>query len=368
MFIVNAGDITDPLIDLISIKDPHLNFGFANRIRHDANSDLINKHQFVRDYCIKNNIDKLIMTGDVTDTNDEKKWSFRQYFLNKTELMKYRDLGIGLFSIAGNHDMFNGMEKTDETVFGELVREGVISYITKDNMSFDFMVGDIKKSIVIYGVDYSKHKEVVEKGLMAIDSIDSENKNLVKIVVLHSHVTPAEVAATDFTYEYLLKTYRNISMFICGHYHGGFPTSTFYKKNEDGTDDTTGHVTFINNWSFQRVVRDYYNEMDVHTPEFERIKFGWSVAYNSFICSCEKVIIPHKSYDDAFKPKVVQLLRLTKKEQFEFFEKINFEEIPTGNDDLETINNISKKDNVDAEIVNLAIMYLNNVNVSDEDI
>ena len=110
MFIVNAGDITDPLIDLISIKDPHLNFGFANRIRHDANSDLINKHQFVRDYCIKNNIDKLIMTGDVTDTNDEKKWSFRQYFLNKKKLTKYRDPGIGLFSTAGNHDMFDGTE------------------------------------------------------------------------------------------------------------------------------------------------------------------------------------------------------------------------------------------------------------------
>lgn len=368
MFIVNSGDITEPLIDFISIKDPHMNFGFANGIRYDANSDMANKHTFVRDYCVKNNINKVIMTGDVTDTNDEKKWTFKQYFLNKKELLKYKNDGINIYSVAGNHDMFNGMEKTDETVFGELVKEEVINYITKTNMNYNFEIDGKQKDIIVFGVDYSKHKEVVEKGLARINEMDYNKGNIVKIVVLHSHVTPAEIAATDFTYEYLLKTYRDIDMFICGHYHGGFPTQSFYKKNEDGSDNTTGHVTFINNWSFQRVVRDYYNEMDVHTPELERVKIGWSVAYNSFVCSCEKITIPHKSYNDAFKPKAVQLLKLTKKEHFEFFEKINFEDIPTGSDDYETLDILSKKDNVDKEIVNLAISYLNNVTVSDEDI
>lgn len=366
MFIVSHEDITTPLMDFISIKDPHMNFGFANRIRYNHNEDLALKHKFVREFCVENKISDIIITGDLTDTNDERKWTFKQYFLNKEELLKYKNLNLNLYSIAGNHDMFNGMESTNETVFGELVREDVIKYLVKEPYIKVFRnpQENIDKNICVFGIDYSKHKELVEKELEKINDL---NKIEIKIVVLHSHVTPAEIGCTDFTYEYLLKTYPNIDVFICGHYHGGFPTQAFYKKNPDGTDDTSKHVIFINNWSFQRVVRDYYNEMDAHTPEFSRVKIGWSVAYNSFVCSVEVIKIPCKTYLEAFKPKAVDLLKLTKKEQFEFFEKINFEDIPTGSDDNVTLNNIGVKENIDTKVINLALKYLNEVNINYED-
>lgn len=360
MIVVNPGELSNPVLEFISIKDPHYNFGFANRIRYTHQEDILAKNDFIRKYCKDHKISNIIATGDLTDTNEELKWSFNQYVANKNELLKFKNDNIKIWSVAGNHDMFNGMARTTNTVFGEFVREGVIEYITSKPIEFNFNdQNGISRSVIIYGIDYSKHKENTQIKLKDINQ--HKDSSSLCMVVFHSHCTPSEIAVTDFTYESLLKDYPNIDGFICGHYHGGFPTGVYYKEDGQQKD----HVLVINNWSMQRVVRDYYNEMDVHTPEFEHVKIGWSVAINNFIVSRETIRIPHKPYGETFKPKAVELLKLTKKEQFEFFEKINFDEIPTGSDDLETLGNISTKDNVSPEVVALAIKYLNNVKVED---
>ena len=363
MIVVTPTEITEPILEFVSLKDPHMNFGFANRVRFDHQADLTNKLNFTRQWCKERNITNLIMTGDISDTNEEKKWSFNQYVLNKIELLKFKDDGIQIWSPAGNHDMFNGMVQTDNTVFGEFVKEDVIKHLTREPLIKVFRCPDnVDRDICIFGIDYSKHKEIVQQELKKIN--DYNKLGMVKMVVFHAHCTPAEIAVTDFTYEELIKTYTNIDVFICGHYHGGFPSYTFYRKNPDGSD-TSQHVKIVNNWSFQRVVRDYYNEMNVHTPEFEHIKIGWSHSIQGFIISMETIKIPCKKYEEAFKPKLVELIKLTKKEHFEFFEKINFEEIPTGSDDIETINNLAKKEEFSPEVVALAVQYLNNVEVED---
>ena len=362
MIKVSASEITEPILQMCSIKDPHMNFGFANRIRYDHQLDLSNKLNFLNNWAKQNNVQDLIMTGDVTDTNEEKKWSFNQYVTNKDELLKFKENNITLWSPAGNHDMFNGLNQTTKTVFGEFVREEVINYLTTKPLykSFKTPTGVIK-NIMVYGVDYSKHKELVQAKLSEINQVVN---NGLKIVVFHSHCTPSEIAITDFTYEELVKTYNDIDVFICGHYHGGFPTYTFFKKDSSGKD-TSSHVTIINNWSFQRVVRDYYNEMDIHTPEFEHIKIGWSHSTGDFIISTETIKVPCKKYEDAFKPKAIELLKLTRKEQFEFFEKINFNDLPTGTDDEESLKIISLKEGYTPEIISKALYYLNNVRVED---
>ena len=369
MVLVSPGEVTEPIASFICLKDPHMNFGFANRIRYNHQADLLSKLEFVQNWCNTNNIKDIIITGDVTDTNEEAKWSFNQYVQNKKELVKFKDSGITLWSVAGNHDMFNGMVKTNDTVFGEFVKEGVLKHLTKE--PFFKMYGGTTSNggtdgVVIFGVDYSKHKEQVEACLKGINDYKI-NGNVVKIVVFHSHCTPAEIAVTDFTYNSLVATYPDIDVFICGHYHGGFPTTVIPKKDlplNNGAHKAGSVI--VNNWSFQRVVRDYYNELDVHSPEFEVIKIGWSFALLDFILERETIKIPCKTYAETFKPKAVELLKLTKKEQFEFFEKINFEDIPTGTDDLETMKNLSTKEGYSQEVLTLALQYLNNVKVQDE--
>lgn len=364
MIVVEPGEITEPLLEFVSLKDPHMNFGFANRIRYNHAADILNKLEFVKTWCVQRNIKNLIMTGDVTDTNEEKKWSFNQYVMNKVELTKFRDVGITLWSPAGNHDMFNGMVNTANTVFGEFVKEDVIKYLTQVPIykAFNVIENNVEatKNIIIIGVDYSKHKENVEASLKAFNDHKFPGETL-KMVVFHSHVTPAEIAVTEFTNKNLIETYQDIDVFICGHYHGGFPTAIDFKNGGPKKQ----YSMVINNWSFQRVVRDYYNEMDVHIPEFEYVKIGWSVVANDFIIGRETIKIPCKPYSETFKPKAVELLKLTKKEQFEFFEKINFDDIPVGGDDIETLKNISTKNNCSPEVVALAIKYLNNVKVED---
>lgn len=380
MQVVKKEDISQSIFEWVNLKDPHLNFGFANRIRVNHNSDLKNKIDFVKTYCMNNSVKNLIFTGDVTDTNEEDKWTFKQYRLNKSVLSDFKNDGINIYSPAGNHDMFNGFNGTDETVFGELVKENIINHLTKEPILLSFtpptsgaivpplpgaltqsLPTNEPKNIGIFGIDYSKHIDLVKEQLNNIHLSDSID---LKIVVLHSHCTPSIVAVTDFTYEQLIKEYFNIDIFICGHYHGGFPSWVFAKKDAQG-NDTKKHTTIINNWSFQRVVRDYYNEMDIHIPEMEHIKIGWSVANDDFIVSLETIKIPCKKYEEAFKPKAIELLKVTKKEQFEFFNTVNFDEIPTGTDDVETLKLISQKDGVSEIVVNRALNYLNNITVTD---
>ena len=365
MIVVDPGEISNPLFEFISLKDPHMNFGFANRIRYNHQLDLTGKLDFVRTWCKNKNVQNIIATGDLTDTNEEKKWSFNQYVLNKNELLKFKADGITIWSPAGNHDMFNGMVQTNNTVFGEFTREGVIKHISKEPIYKAIPIDNLTKNIVCFGVDYAKHKEHVQANLKIINDYNIPGQSI-KMVVFHSHCTPAEIAVTDFTYDSLAKDYPDIDVFICGHYHGGFPTTLIPKSNIPINNGSNKNNTLIiNNWSFQRVVRDYYNELDIHTPEFEYIKIGWSVVTNDFIIGRETIKIPCKSYNETFKPKAVELLKLTKREQFEFFEKINFEDIPVGDDDIETLKVLSIKGNFEQEVVAKAINYLNNVKVDD---
>lgn len=364
MIVVEPGEISSPILEFISLKDPHMNFGFANRIRYNHQSDLLSKLDFVRNWCIGRKISHILMTGDVTDTNEEKKWSFNQYVANKNELLKFKEAGITLWSPAGNHDMFNGMAQTTNTVFGEFVREDVLKYLTNTPLykAFNALENNLNvtKNIAVFGIDYNKHKEVVEANLKVINDFNVPGGCL-KIVVFHSHVTPGEIAITEFTNKNLIENFQDIDVFICGHYHGGFPTMVDFKDN----GPKKKYSMVINNWSFQRVVRDYYNEMDIHVPEFEYVKIGWSVVSEDFLIARETIKIPCKSYAETFKPKAVELLKLTKKEQFEFFEKINFDDIPVGEDDIETLKNISVKQNFDPAIVTKAIEYLNDVQIDD---
>ena len=358
MVYANWDDISNASFRFISIKDPHMNFGFQNKIRFNNDEDLTNKWMWLLNYMLEQQVKHLVITGDLTNSNDEKKWSFKQYILNKQILELFILNGIQVHSVMGNHDMFNGMEQINNTVFGELVKENVINHLS----SKPLIIETEKGNIAIYGVDYSKNLDNVREKLQYVNDKISETNNISNIVVFHSHVTPAEIAITDFTYESLLKDYPYIDLFICGHYHGGFPFQVFYKG---GLTSGSDHVGFVNNWSFQRVVRDYYNELNVHTPEISDIKLLWSEGWNRQIFGVKNVLIPCNSYELTFKPKVIDLLKYTRKEQFIFFEKINFDNIKTGDDDIEILKLIAEEDKCSPEIINLAIQYLSEVQVDD---
>jgi DNA repair exonuclease SbcCD nuclease subunit len=357
MVVVPYEDISndDIVLRFLSVKDPHASIGFTNRIRFTSDEDQIAKYDFLRNYAIENNVTNVIFTGDLTNSNDEKKWLFKQYIKNKQMFQTFTDAGINLWSVAGNHDLFNGIENTDDTVFGELVNEKIIKHISVENL---FNYKD-DKYVCIFGVDYSKNLDLVKQRLSLLNSVQKPEGSVIG-VVFHSHVTPSEIAVTDFTYESLIKEYPNIDLFICGHYHGGFKFQ-HYQTND-------GDKAFINDWSFQRVVRDYYNEMDVHVPQFSDVKIAWSKAWNKFIIGVKPVTLPHKTYAETFKPKIIDLIRHSRKEHFTFFEKIRFDDIKSGSDDVETLKLLAEEDKeLSPEVIQTAIQYLSEAVVSEDD-
>lgn len=333
------------MLNLASIKDPHFNFGFLNKIRANYNRDMIIKLDYIKSYFSVNKINCCIFTGDITDSNYEKKWSFKQYVKNKREfeklkdsLVDYKDFSKKLVSNVGNHDMFHGLEDTQDTIFEELVRENIIDNISNYTLTYSPINTNSNNLVRIYGVDYSANKDTIIDKLKIIDSDSYIGYNLFKIVVLHNNLTPTKDRLSEFTYDFLADNFTTINIFIGGHYHLGFPTT---KLN---------NAIFINNWNLTRVVRDYDISLDNHTPEFEMIRFDDDLHF----IGTETIKIPFIKYDEAFIPKAINIIKKSKQEIFDFF-KIDFSEVLVKQSDEEIIAQF----NYEPDIVQIAIEYLN---------
>ena len=330
------------MLKLISIKDPHLSIGFLNRIRIDYNRDITAKLDFLRGYISDNDINGVILTGDITDSNYERKWSFKQYVKNKRAFQSLKVTPkVIIGSNVGNHDMFHGLEDSQDTVFDELVREQVIQNITNYPLVYEPVNRDAANPVVVkvYGVDYSNNKETIYDKLNFINNDSFINTTFFKIVVLHNNLTPNEERLTEFTYKELQEKFPNINVFIAGHYHIGFKT----QKIKD--------TYFVNNWNLTRVVRDYDVTLDQHTPEFEELIFD----DNNKLISIKTIKIPFRPFEESFVPNAVNLIKKSKKEIFEFFQ-IDFTDIVSKQTDEEILSQFE----YEPEIVRLTLEYLNN--------
>jgi len=351
----------------ITMKDPHGSLGFENRIRFDFTNNFLDKLKFTRDYCKNNNIVDVIATGDIIDSSYEDKWTFKKYRLNKRAYSQYKDENIKFHSNVGNHDLFHGLEDSENTIFGEMVLDGVVNNITQ----CPIIKEDETSKIIIQGIDYSHHDKRVLEKIKEVNN-DINDKPTYKVIVLHSNVTPNEVAnITNFTYKSLIEKFTDIDMFICGHYHVGYPTAKLKRPNGK-------EAIFINNWNFIRVVRDYEVELDEHTPEIEDVQIIFDEQKNKFIVKTETIEVPHREYKDTFRTKAIDLLKKSKAQIFNFFENISFNEIKdTSNqsdekllDDFKNseIKDVIERNNCTKEeaelLINksylLAIEYLNN--------
>jgi len=332
--------------EFISIKDPHLSLGFQNKIRKNYEQDITTKFNFVKQYCLDNNIKHIVFTGDVFDSSREINWSFKKYRKNKRLLGEFKLAGIKIHSNVGNHDMFHGHEDSSNTVFGEMVNDQILNNITTDPLIFE--MGN--KVIIIQGVDYSVDNSIVSERIKKFDSLKYPGMHLYKICVLHSNITPSENEFSDFTYSHMSETYNNIDVFICGHYHVGYKTKLIDRKEKP--------LTIINNWNFTRVIRDYETKLNEHTPEFEHITIE---ADEDFKVSTKTIKVPFAPYDQAFIPELIKFGSLSKKEISRFFKEINIDQIKqsSSKSDEDLINIIAKEKSFDKEVKELALYYLN---------
>jgi len=289
------------------IKDTHLMFGFSNNIRKPAVSgqswskDIELKLLFISEEMMKRGITKLVVTGDLLNHSDKNSWSFRKFLMNKEVLQNiFVEKGINIYSVQGNHDMFDGLKTTNNTVFGELCNDGIINHLTENPI-----IIKAHEQFKIYGIDYNFTKEEQEASFQKINDLSSEHE--ITCVVSHTNISPNQEQFVDFTYNELSTKFPNIKVHICGHYHIGYEP-----KIVNG-------VVFINPWNMTRVVRDYQVKLDNHIPQLVFLNF------NNFSTSdlnwVETVNIPHKPFVDAFNQETVSILE--ESEKFKFFEGVS---------------------------------------------
>lgn len=314
---------------VIIIKDPHLACGFQNRIRKNYDEDVNNKLEFISNYALNNNINKIIFTGDVFDHQHERGWSFKQFTRNKNILEEYFiSKGIKLYSIAGNHDFFHGQERIEGTVFGEMVDDNLINYLTRESLK----VGQL----TIYGVDFSINKDKVIKQLEEINKKEGP-----KACVIHMNVTESSTPFTDFTHEFLSEVFSNIHIWILGHYHVGHEPKMINNK------------LFIDPWNLIRVARDYDVKMDKFNVNFTVLEIGDKLrAYD--------IDVPHKKFREAFIEDFVNMLQVGKKGVFSFFENIDIDKaIEETESDEDLLNSLVEEAGISEAGKQRAIEYLN---------
>lgn len=341
----------------LTIKDPHFRFSFQEpSSRVNFFQDIEKKLNFLNQYIIDNQINHLFFTGDVFDESIMSKWGFKNFLENKDVLETLKNsLKCAPYSIMGNHDFINGNFTIENTPFGEYVNNGYLNYFGDFyekvyEQSLNFKVND--GIINLYGIDYKKDWATLNESLSALDIEleDKDRKTNFNIVFIHENVVKS---FTDEKFECIdykkLMDYKNIDMWVLGHYHKGYPFTIINNKY------------FVNNWNFTRLVRNNYAINEQHTPEFSDVKIDYQDG--KFVVSVDTVVVPFSSYKDSFKEEVRNLLKLMEMDNTIFKSIEDFSSLTLEIDevdDIKSLETIFSNTNFQAKILQKALDYMNN--------
>lgn len=347
------------------IKDPHFRFGFTNSIRRNYDGDLVNKINQLIQILKDNNVEYLLIPGDIFDESYGNKWRFQAYQMNKEILKEISNAGIKILSIPGNHDYFDGYEDSSrKTIVGDkeaskytkpitITQYTVYGKITSDddNIIEDvaFKTGDkvnnyqIIERTLITGVRYRSDLSIVTEELNEIHKLINELKNNNSIdeavVMLHQNVTPGEVKhITEFTYDQLANDYPNVDYFLLGHYHVGYePTKV-------------NNTWFINPYNFTRVNRNYEVRLNEHIPE---------VVIVSDKDNVENIKLKVKSFDEAFIPEYISFMKITNEELKKDSLDLSLDENLMKDDEI--IAKVAQEHKFDTKVIDYVINKMNSV-------
>jgi len=273
--------------NIIFIKDPHLLYGFnqPNNRKETFFDEINNKWNYITNYYINNNIDYIIITGDLLDKMKSLQWTFKSFLKIRKFLENIKEkIGKPIYSIRGNHDELDGINSNKNSVFGNLIDLGLIKYFGEENNDNCINIFLNDKTIGIYGFDWE--------------------------LVLHTAVVDIENGKEHFDcvgYDYLIKTNPKIDMWVLGHYHKGYPSLMYNNKY------------FINSWNLTRLSRDYYVLNDEHTPEFVHVSFN--IINDKIVPSIKNIKVPFLPFKEAFKEDTKEISDIMV-DEFKFFTKL----------------------------------------------
>ncbi len=327
--------------EYVLVKDPHFSFAFRNNIRkHPWEKAIDDKIEQIITYMTNNNIKNLFFTGDVFDKSKRKDWSFNQFQANKKRLKQFKDAGIVIYSNAGNHDYFDGLESVEDTAFGEMVELGLLNHIGTGMDPVKFPVSD-QGEVLLFGIDFHQSSDKILHELQAISDFPRGQQSS-KLVLMHSNITSNNTRLTDFTYEQL--SGYDVDMIGCGHYH---------LVPDGGAIQELNKTIFLNPWNLSRVSRDYSVKLDEHKPEFIHSRITFLPDSNP-VYDTQEIFLNVKKFSEAFNIDIINMLQDIGKDRFEFFENIKLELDEDANDDDKLMENLAKINNITPNSIKIA--------------
>ena len=212
----------------ILVGDPHLDNRTPISRLDDYGELTIHKLNNLLKEALEQDITHIILSGDVFD-------KYQVSFVYLNELIKvlnsFREKGITIYSVIGNHDLpYNSKRYFKQTPLSLLFEAGLIKHLVREE--FD--------DVILYGIDFTEMDKIQE--------INEEPKTEKKeILTMHY--------AVDNTIPYESIDGNNLTRFnvvLSGHDHNYYPAET--KHSEDGTI-----TRILRPGSFTRRTKDAYN-------------------------------------------------------------------------------------------------------------
>lgn len=306
--------------------------------------DMQMKYESLRDKLIERGIDTIVFTGDIFTVKAPSKYdlnaisSFDELFLETWGM-------FNKYTIRGNHDMYKTKEGTPKNSIFELgLKHGW--YETLEGTPL------ITDDLVVFGLDYKADVNELADEIRVLSDRAIEYSFLGKktAIVLHEHLVPNTkdmYLSSYILYDFF--TELNFDIVVGGHLHKGYPTQVI--------DD----VTFINPWSFTRLVRDHYSVDDKHKPCFSYVEID-----NQQIIETKTIAVKYRAYSSAFTETMVSETNIMG--DISAFRNQIEQAGSIANIDIELLRKVSDTIDIeDLDILEEAINYIEQLLKGDED-
>lgn len=245
--------------------------------------DMQIKYESLRDKMLERGITHLVFTGDIFQVKAPSRYDINA--INLLDNLFLNTLGsFKKYTIRGNHDMYMTREGEHKNSIFEIgITHGW--YNTLENTPL------ILDDLVVFGIDFRTSVDELKSEIEVLSerAIEYTFTGRKTAIVVHEHLVPN--TKDMFLHNYILYdwfTDKNFDIVVGGHLHKGYKTQEI--------DD----VTFINPWSFTRLVRDHYSVDDNHKPCFSYINIQ-----DGKLVETKTIAVKHKPYDKAFTTTVV---------------------------------------------------------------
>lgn len=261
-------------IKVAFVKDPHFRFGFKRPVgRTDSFfQDISDKVDWLVSFCKDSGIKTVCVAGDLFDKGRPSDYTLPVLRSMSSILSRFKESGITLVVIQGNHDMPTGGYNSSDlgmSVIRHFEEAGLLVDVSFKPLDFSSMgfkyhkLGsgvDISHVVCVSGIGYcgsdSDFRANVERYNRGIYTYNfSCPLDYVKhITLLHQHVLPDGMDFPwEFNYSYseIAELFPHSSVIFAGHNHSGFGDN-FYQwyTRKDGSK-----VLFVSPTAFTRLAR-----------------------------------------------------------------------------------------------------------------